>query len=89
MLQKDSRIKQMNEILNGIKVLKLYGWEASFRGRVGDVRAQELRTLRTMAVLSAVSALSWFMAPYLVPQFVQVFSPLRSVPSVKIHVSIF
>ena len=66
MVQKDSRIKQMNEILNGIKVLKLYGWESSFRGRVNSVRDQELQTLKTMALLSAGSALSWFMAPYLV-----------------------
>lgn len=27
---KDSRLKLMNEILNGIKVLKLYAWESSF-----------------------------------------------------------
>ena len=69
MVQKDSRIKQMNEILNGIKVLKLYGWESSFRGRVNSVRDQELQTLKTMALLSAGSALSWFMAPYLVSCF--------------------
>ena len=66
MVQKDSRIKQMNEILNGIKVLKLYGWESSFKGRVNNVREQELHTLKSMALLSAGSALSWFMAPYLV-----------------------
>ena len=28
---KDERIKNMNEILNGIKVLKLYAWEPSFQ----------------------------------------------------------
>ena len=66
MVQKDSRIKQMNEILNGIKVLKLYGWESSFKGRVNDIREQELHTLKAMAMLNAASALSWFMAPYLV-----------------------
>ena len=27
---KDQRIKMINEILGGIKVLKLYGWEPSF-----------------------------------------------------------
>ena len=27
---KDQRVKMINEILGGIKVLKLYGWEPSF-----------------------------------------------------------
>ena len=31
MKQKDSRIKEMNEILNGIKVIKLYAWERPFQ----------------------------------------------------------
>ena len=28
---KDERIKLMNEILNGMKVLKMYAWEMSFK----------------------------------------------------------
>ena len=31
---KDERIKLMNEILNGIKVLKMYAWELSFKVRL-------------------------------------------------------
>ena len=34
MKQKDKRIKMMNEILRGIKVLKLYSWEPSFMKQV-------------------------------------------------------
>ena len=30
MKSKDQRVKLMNEILGGVKVLKLYGWEPSF-----------------------------------------------------------
>ena len=30
MKHKDERIKMMNEILNGIKLLKMYAWEMSF-----------------------------------------------------------
>ena len=30
MKNKDQRVKLMNEILSGVKVLKLYGWEPSF-----------------------------------------------------------
>ena len=34
MLMKDERVKLMNEILNGIKILKLYAWEKSFEVRL-------------------------------------------------------
>src|SRR2546426_715055 len=34
MADKDRRTKMMNEILNGIKVLKLYGWEKSFEEQI-------------------------------------------------------
>ena len=36
MKDKDKRCKLMDEILNGIKVLKLYAWERSFQGQVID-----------------------------------------------------
>ncbi len=38
MLNKDKRIKLMSEILNGIKVLKLYGWERSFIDQILGIR---------------------------------------------------
>ena len=38
MKQKDRRVKIMNEILGGIKVLKLYAWEKSFIGQILDIR---------------------------------------------------
>ncbi|KAJ1651209.1 hypothetical protein IWQ61_008173, partial [Dispira simplex] len=54
MKNKDARIKLMDEILNGIKVIKLYAWEKAFLNRVHDVRnGRELRTLRDYAKLSA------------------------------------
>ncbi|KAH9380368.1 hypothetical protein HPB48_014535 [Haemaphysalis longicornis] len=42
MQEKDRRIKLMNEILAGIKVLKLYAWEEAFEKRVQEVRNDEL-----------------------------------------------
>lgn len=42
MKEKDSRIKMMNEILNGMKVLKLYAWEASFQNIVATIRGREV-----------------------------------------------
>ena len=63
---KDQRIKLMNEILNGIRVLKMYAWERSFQDRVGATRDKEVKVLRTAQYLSAVSNISWYMAPYFV-----------------------
>jgi hypothetical protein len=40
---KDKRIKLMNEILAGMKVLKLYAWEIPFMKRLGDIRRKEIR----------------------------------------------
>lgn len=38
MKDKDRRTKLMDEILNGIKVLKLYAWEPSFEKQVQYLR---------------------------------------------------
>ncbi|XP_056406097.1 ATP-binding cassette sub-family C member 3 isoform X2 [Hyla sarda] len=66
MKYKDSRIKLMNEILNGIKVLKLYAWEPSFSQKVLEIRKKELNVLKKSACLHAVSTFAWTSAPFLV-----------------------
>ncbi|XP_014035059.1 ATP-binding cassette sub-family C member 3 isoform X2 [Salmo salar] len=66
MQYKDARIKLMNEILNGIKVLKLYAWESSFKDKVLEIRQKELNVLRKTAYLGALSTMAWTSAPFLV-----------------------
>lgn len=66
MRYKDERIKLMNEILNGIKVLKLYAWEKSFIEKVLAIRQKELNVLRKTAFLGALSTMAWTSAPFLV-----------------------
>ncbi|XP_031660660.1 canalicular multispecific organic anion transporter 2 isoform X3 [Oncorhynchus kisutch] len=66
MQYKDARIKLMNEILNGIKVLKLYAWESSFKEKVLEIRQKELNVLRKTAYLGALSTMAWTSAPFLV-----------------------
>ncbi|KAJ8283939.1 hypothetical protein COCON_G00027890 [Conger conger] len=66
MQYKDARIKLMNEILNGIKVLKLYAWENSFKDKVLQIRQNELNVLRKMAYLGALSTMAWTSAPFIV-----------------------
>ncbi|XP_059804131.1 ATP-binding cassette sub-family C member 3 isoform X2 [Hypanus sabinus] len=66
MQYKDLRIKQMNEILNGIKVLKLYAWEASFEEKILSIREKELKILKKAAYLNALSTFTWTTAPFFV-----------------------
>merc|ERR1712223_609041 len=66
MKHKDSRVKTMNEILQGIKIIKLYGWEPSFENQVNDIRNKELRILKNLAYLSAGTSFIWTCAPFLV-----------------------
>ncbi|XP_075021177.1 multidrug resistance-associated protein 1 isoform X6 [Calonectris borealis] len=66
MKSKDNRIKLMNEILNGIKVLKLYAWELAFREKVLEIRQKELKVLKKSAYLAAMATFTWVCAPFLV-----------------------
>lgn len=63
---KDKRLKIMNEILNGIKILKLYAWEPSFQAQVEGLREEELKVLKKFAYLSSVSTFIMSCAPALV-----------------------
>ncbi|XP_054850774.1 multidrug resistance-associated protein 1-like isoform X1 [Eublepharis macularius] len=66
MKSKDNRIKLMNEILNGIKVLKLYAWELAFKEKVLGIRQEELKVLKKSAYLAAMGTFTWVCAPFLV-----------------------
>ncbi len=66
MKHKDTRVKNMNEILQGIKIIKLYGWEPSCEKRIGDVRDKEINILTNLAYLSAGTSFIWSCAPFVV-----------------------
>lgn len=66
MRYKDLRIRILNEVLNGMKVLKLYAWEKSFERKILGIREMELTVLRKAAYLNAATAITWFCAPFLV-----------------------
>uniref|UniRef100_A0A8C7R851 Uncharacterized protein n=1 Tax=Oncorhynchus mykiss TaxID=8022 RepID=A0A8C7R851_ONCMY len=66
MRYKDKRMKIVNEMLNGIKILKLYAWEPSFQNQVMGIREQELVVMRKFAYLSSVSTFVFSCAPALV-----------------------
>nr|XP_027202814.1 canalicular multispecific organic anion transporter 2-like [Dermatophagoides pteronyssinus] len=49
MTRKDSRSKLMNEILNGIKVIKLNAWERHFETKINHLRSLEMKQLKYIA----------------------------------------
>ncbi|BFZ17596.1 hypothetical protein BsWGS_20635 [Bradybaena similaris] len=63
---KDQRLKLMNEILNGVKVLKLYAWEPSFQAKLTQIRQAEIVQLKKSAIYQSVSTLCWLLSPVLV-----------------------
>ncbi|XP_070201853.1 multidrug resistance-associated protein 1-like [Littorina saxatilis] len=66
MTLKDHRLKLMNEVLSGMKVLKLYAWEPSFQDKVSEIRNEELVVLTKAAYLNAFSTFAWTVAPFMV-----------------------
>ncbi|KAF9941981.1 hypothetical protein BGZ65_012859, partial [Modicella reniformis] len=67
MENKDARIRLMNELLNGIRVIKLYAWENTFFQKVMSIRNnQELATMKKVGYLNAVQTFTWVCTPFLV-----------------------
>ena len=63
---KDSRMKTMNEILDGMKVLKLYAWEPSFQTQVEKIRTTEVDNLKKLSYLQAVQRFIFNATPFFV-----------------------
>ncbi|KAJ8967485.1 hypothetical protein NQ314_002799 [Rhamnusium bicolor] len=66
MKNKDERVKLMNEVLSGIKVLKLYAWEPSFESQILKIRNKEIKVLKEAAYMNAGTSFIWSCAPFLV-----------------------
>ncbi|KAH8258396.1 hypothetical protein KR038_011034 [Drosophila bunnanda] len=65
----DLRVKLMNEIIQGIQVIKMYAWERSFARVIAEVRLKEVKAIRGTAYIHAalgctsmISPLSVFLA---------------------------
>lgn len=50
----DLRVKMMNEILTGIRIIKFYAWEQPFGQEVGRLRQKEVDALTKLAYTTAV-----------------------------------
>jgi ATP-binding cassette subfamily C (CFTR/MRP) protein 1 len=91
MKNKDNRTKMMDEVLSGMKVIKLYAWEKPFMERIVSIREQELATLKSIAYLQSASSFTWSVTPFLVA-FVTFFTYSAISPdpltSTKVFVSL-
>ena len=43
MAARDERVKVFNEVINGIKIIKMYAWETGFKEKIETTRAEEIR----------------------------------------------
>uniref|UniRef100_A0A8C2MSJ9 ATP-binding cassette sub-family C member 10 n=1 Tax=Cricetulus griseus TaxID=10029 RepID=A0A8C2MSJ9_CRIGR len=63
---KDARVKLMTELLNGIRVIKFFGWEQALGDRVKAYRSQELGRLRVIKYLDAACVYLWAALPVVI-----------------------
>ncbi|XP_050696667.1 ATP-binding cassette sub-family C member 5-like isoform X1 [Eriocheir sinensis] len=52
----DKRVALMSEVLNSMRLIKMYSWEDSFSRKISDIRKEELKKHRVGALLQAVSS---------------------------------
>ncbi|KAJ2784563.1 Transporter of the ATP-binding cassette (ABC) [Coemansia javaensis] len=62
----DRRMSAMNEILQGVRIIKFFAWEPQFERQVAEVRGNELGVLRRRYLVMTYSILLFFMAPVFV-----------------------
>lgn len=55
----DNRVGIMNEIINGIQVIKMYAWEIPFRKVVAEARRYEIKQIRYSAYIFGINLSSF------------------------------
>ncbi|XP_014786272.1 multidrug resistance-associated protein 1 [Octopus bimaculoides] len=63
---KDKRLGIINQVLFGIKVLKLYAWESLFQKKISTVRREELNLLKKANLILSVIWFLWEVSPFMV-----------------------
>lgn len=62
----DARIHASNEVLNAIRTIKYYAWEAQFRDRVLQKRQAEMKVMRTRFVWWSITMTVFHSLPFIV-----------------------
>ncbi|XP_056606564.1 multidrug resistance-associated protein 4 [Triplophysa dalaica] len=58
----DNRIRTMNEVVSGIRIIKMYAWEKPFAALVSDVRRKEISKIMSSSYLRGLNMASFFVA---------------------------
>ncbi|KAI9335034.1 hypothetical protein DFJ73DRAFT_34803 [Zopfochytrium polystomum] len=62
---RDQRVNAMNEVLQGIKIIKLLAWEKEFEKKVDGLREKELTSMFRALFAGSMNRVLWFSAPLL------------------------
>ncbi|KAJ1340480.1 hypothetical protein BSLG_004927 [Batrachochytrium salamandrivorans] len=65
----DSRVGVVNELLQGIRIIKYFGWEGEFANKVNKARSAELWSLVLIFISNMLGSLAWDSIPILVSFF--------------------
>lgn len=63
---KDERVKVENEVLGGMKIIKLYAWERPYTEKINGIRERELHHLFKYKLLQVSLRVLWSIVPTLV-----------------------
>ncbi|XP_046887532.1 ATP-binding cassette sub-family C member 4-like [Hypomesus transpacificus] len=58
----DDRIRTMNEVVSGIRIIKMYAWEKPFSALVHEVRRKEISKIMSSSYLRGLNMASFFSA---------------------------
>uniref|UniRef100_A0A3Q2TB68 Cystic fibrosis transmembrane conductance regulator n=1 Tax=Fundulus heteroclitus TaxID=8078 RepID=A0A3Q2TB68_FUNHE len=58
----DSRIRTMNEVVSGMRIIKMYAWEKPFAALVSEVRRKEISKIMKSSYLRGLNMASFFCA---------------------------
>ncbi|KAG9492165.1 ATP-binding cassette sub-family C member 4 [Eleutherodactylus coqui] len=58
----DTRIRTMNEVISGMRIIKMYAWEQSFTQLVNDIRKKEISKVLQSSYLRGINLASFFVA---------------------------
>ncbi|KAI8826360.1 hypothetical protein BJ741DRAFT_714629 [Chytriomyces cf. hyalinus JEL632] len=62
----DARTGVVNEVLQGIRIIKYFAWEKMFIERINEARERELRTLVNLFIVDAINTVLFLGTPLLV-----------------------
>jgi len=88
LINTDKRVKLVNEMLQGIRVIKLYAWEGAVRRAIAETREVEIRTIRTGLALRFLNTVMLFLWPCIVTYCTLLFIAERdnSLTSTKVFI---